>query len=305
MSELPKGTVTFAFTDIEGSTSLLKQLGDGYAALLADHRQLMRKAFAEHGGVEIDTQGDAFFYAFARAREAVAAAAEVQRVHAEHAWPAGAAVRVRIGLHTGEPTLAEEGYVGLDVVRAARLCATCQGGQVLLSQSTRALIGSSLPQGVHLFPLGERHLKDIDEPEVVYELEIDGVPIAAPTSQTAGAQTPEAPAAPQPAMPAAPLASPAGVPAAGATKPGRGLDRRIEEWAARMEAEIEGRIESGFSEALGSIHDDRERRKAPGALDEMLARASTLSHEIIDRVRRELADAGGAAGQGPNTPTHE
>ena len=148
VSGLPSGTVTFVFSDIEGSTGLLKQLGDGYGGVLADHRRLVREAFARHDGTEIDTQGDAFFFAFARARDAVAAAVEAQRAHAEHAWPEDAAVRVRMGLHTGEPALGEEGYLGLDVVRAARLCTAGRGGHVLLSETTRALLGSSLPEGV-------------------------------------------------------------------------------------------------------------------------------------------------------------
>jgi class 3 adenylate cyclase len=176
VSELPQGTVTFAFTDIEGSTALLKRLGDGYGEVLSDHRRLVRETFTKSGGVEIDTQGDAFFFAFARAREGVEAAAEVQRAHASHDWTQDAEVRMRIGLHTGEPSVGEEGYLGIDVVRAARLCSTCVGGQVLLSETTRALLGSSLPSGVSVFPLGERHLKDLDQPELVYELEIEGLP---------------------------------------------------------------------------------------------------------------------------------
>ena len=120
-------------------------------------------------------QGDSFFFAFARARDAVAAAVEAQRAHAEHEWAGGEAVRVRMGLHTGEPAVGEEGYLGVDVVRAARLCATSTGGHVLLSEATRALLGSSLPDGVSVHPLGERQLKDIDEPERIYELQIEGV----------------------------------------------------------------------------------------------------------------------------------
>ena len=134
----------------------------------------MREHFTEHGGVEIDTQGDAFFFAFSRARDAVIAAVEAQRAHAAHEWPDGIGVRVRMGLHTGEPALGAEGYLGLDVVRAARLCTAGSGGHVLLSEATRALVGASLPEGVSIFPLGERRLKDIDEPERVFELEIDG-----------------------------------------------------------------------------------------------------------------------------------
>jgi class 3 adenylate cyclase len=174
MSALPSGTVTFVFSDVAGSTELLKRLGERYADLIAEHRRLVRERFGARDGVEIDTQGDSFFYAFARARDAVAAAVDVQRAHADHAWPAGERVRVRIGLHTGEPAFGTEGYVGIDVVRAARLAASGQGGSVLLSETTRALLGSALPDGVSVHALGERRLKDIDEPERIYELEIEG-----------------------------------------------------------------------------------------------------------------------------------
>ena len=175
MSALPSGTVTFVFSDVEGSTGLLKRLGERYAVVIAEHRRLVRELFGARDGVEIDTQGDSFFYAFARARDAVAAAVDVQRAHVEHSWPDGERVRVRIGLHTGEPAVGTDGYVGIDVVRAARLAATGQGGSVLLSETTRALLGSSLPDGVSVHALGERRLKDINEPERIYELEIDGV----------------------------------------------------------------------------------------------------------------------------------
>jgi class 3 adenylate cyclase len=175
MATLPSGTVTFVFSDIEGSTALVKRLGDRYGEVLSDHRRLMREALGAHGGVEIDTQGDAFFFAFARARDAVAASVEAQRAHTAHAWPDGVDVRVRMGLHTGEPAVGDEGYHGLDVVRAARLGAAGTGGSVLLSETTRALLGSTLPEGVAVHPLGERRLKDLDEPERVYELAIEGV----------------------------------------------------------------------------------------------------------------------------------
>jgi len=171
MPDLPTGTVTFVFSDLEGSTKLLKQLGDeGYAAMLATHRQLVRETFAAHGGSEIDTQGDAFFYSFSRARAAVAACVEVQRRHDAQEWPQGVRVRVRLGLHTGEPVVGEEGYTGLDVVRAARIAADGKGGQILLSEATRAIVGDDLPQGVGVRELGERTLKDIDRPEPLYEL---------------------------------------------------------------------------------------------------------------------------------------
>jgi class 3 adenylate cyclase len=177
MKNLPAGTVTFVFSDIEGSTGLLKRLGEGYTELIADHRRIVRDTFGRHQGIEIDTQGDSFFFAFGRARDAVTAAVEVQRAHAEHEWPGGEAVRVRMGLHTGEPAVGEEGYLGVDVVRAARLSATGTGGNVLLSETTRALLGSSLPEGVSVHPVGERRLKDIDEPERVFELAIEGVEV--------------------------------------------------------------------------------------------------------------------------------
>ena len=120
MSTLPTGTVTFVFTDIEGSTRLLQQLGDAYADVTRDHRRIVRETFGANGGSEVDTQGDAFFYSFGRARDAVRAAVAAQRELAAHAWPEGATVQVRMGLHTGEPTVGDEGYLGLDVVRAAR-----------------------------------------------------------------------------------------------------------------------------------------------------------------------------------------
>ena len=200
MAQLPSGTVTFVFSDIEGSTALLKQLGEGYDAVLSNHRRLMRETFTERGGVEIDTQGDAFFFAFPRARDAVEAAVDVQRAHAAHDWPEGCAVLVRMGLHTGEPAVGSEGYLGLDVVRAARLCTAGKGGHVLLSDTTRALVGATLPEGVSIFPLGERQLKDFDEPERVFELEIVG---ATPPHEHEAAE-PHVPTPPQPPPPEQP-----------------------------------------------------------------------------------------------------
>jgi class 3 adenylate cyclase len=176
MPNLPTGTVTFVFSDIEGSTALLKRLGDrAYGDLLAIHRRLVREIFAAHDGLEIDTQGDAFFYSFTRAREAVAAAVELQRAHAQAEWPDGATVRVRLGLHTGEPMVGDEGYTGLDVVRASRIAAVGRGGQVLLSDTTRAIVAGELPDGVSLRSLGDRRLRDIDRPEPLTELVMRGV----------------------------------------------------------------------------------------------------------------------------------
>ena len=158
MRDLPEGTVTFLFTDIEGSTKLLQELHDDYAAALAEHRRLFRRVFARHGGVEVDTQGDAFFLAFARASDAVSAAEEAQAALAE------GPIRIRIGLHTGEPAVTEEGYVGLDVNRAARICAVAHGGQVVLSQSTRELVDAEIRD------LGLHRLKDLQAPERLYQL---------------------------------------------------------------------------------------------------------------------------------------
>ena len=159
MRELPSGTVTFLFTDIEGSTKLLHELGDAYAEALAEHRRVLRSAFAAHGGAEVDTQGDAFFVAFARAADALAAAREGQASLAE------GPIRVRMGIHTGEPIVTEEGYVGIDVHRAARIAGVGHGGQVLVSQSTRELAGAD---GLH--DLGEHRLKDLTAPERIWQL---------------------------------------------------------------------------------------------------------------------------------------
>ena len=159
MTELPTGTVTFLFTDIEGSTRLLHELGEAYADALAEHRRVLREAFARHGGVEVDTQGDAFFVAFARAKDALAAAAEGQE-----ALDPGP-IRVRMGLHTGEPLVTEEGYVGIDVHRAARIAAAGHGGQTVVSQTTYDLAGSD-----GLRDLGEHRLKDLSAPERIFQL---------------------------------------------------------------------------------------------------------------------------------------
>ena len=137
MRNLPTGTVTFLFTDIEGSTRLLHELGERYADVLAEHRRLLREAFIRHGGVEVDTQGDAFFVAFQRVSDAVAAAGQAQSALAD------GPVRVRMGIHTGEPTVTEEGYVGLDVHRAARVMGAGHGGQVLLSAVSRDLTSTT------------------------------------------------------------------------------------------------------------------------------------------------------------------
>jgi class 3 adenylate cyclase len=163
--ELPTGTVTFLFTDVEGSTRLLQELGDEYAGVLADHRRVLREAFARHGGVEVDTQGDAFFVAFAKVSEALAAARDAQ------ASLLRGPVRVRMGLHTGEPVVADGGYVGIDVHRAARIAGAGHGGQILVSQTTRDLAADN-----GLRDLGEHRLKDLAAPERIYQLGDDEFP---------------------------------------------------------------------------------------------------------------------------------
>jgi len=168
------GTVTFAFTDIEGSTRLLQELGDeAYAIVSGDHRRIVREAFGAAGGSEVDTQGDAFFYSFPRARDALAGAVAAQRALRSHGWPAGCEVRVRMGLHTGEPHIGDEGYLGLDVVRAARIASAGVGGQILISETTRSLVGNVVPDGVAVLDLGEKHLKDVQH-EHIYEDSVDG-----------------------------------------------------------------------------------------------------------------------------------
>src|SRR5256886_161952 len=163
MHPLPRESITLLFTDIGGSTRLLQEVGERYTDLLEEYRQLLRAAFGRWNGNVVDTQGDAFFVAFARASDAVGAAVAAQRVLASHVWPEGVVVRVRMGLHTGEPTLSSQGYTGLDVHHAARLMSAGHGGQVLLSQTTRDLVEHDLPAGVSLRDLGAHRLKDFQQ----------------------------------------------------------------------------------------------------------------------------------------------
>jgi class 3 adenylate cyclase len=188
VSSLPGGTVTFLFSDIEGSTRLLEQLGDRYGDVLRDHRQILRARLGEVGGQEIDTQGDAFFFSFPRAKEAVAGAVAAQRDLAAHEWPDGVAVKARMGLHTGEPTVGDEGYVGMDVVRAARICSAGHGGQILVSETTRALIGNNVPDGVVVRDLGEARLKDTQH-ERIFELALADQPDEFPPLKTAAPES--------------------------------------------------------------------------------------------------------------------
>jgi predicted ATPase/class 3 adenylate cyclase len=194
MRRLPSGTVTLLFSDIEGSTKLLHRAGDSYADLLSAHRRLMRQAFARHRGVEVDTEGDAFFVAFAAADDAVAAAASAQAALAAHDWPGGNDVRVRIGLHTGTPRIVDGGYVGLDVHHAARVMAAGHGGQVLLSNAVRMALSRVRP----LVDLGEHRLKDLLQPEHLFQLLIHGLPSEFPALKTLSNRPTNLPAQPNP-----------------------------------------------------------------------------------------------------------
>ena len=176
MRTLPQGTVTFLFSDVEGSTKLAKQFGDApWAELLETHRQLMRQAFAAHDGLEVDTQGDAFFVVFTRASDAAAASLDAQRALTAHAWPADGAVRVRIGLHTGEAVARDNHYIGQEVHRASRICDSGHGGQIVVSQTTAELVRDGLPDGATLAPLGDFRLKDLGQPQRLFQLTATGL----------------------------------------------------------------------------------------------------------------------------------
>jgi class 3 adenylate cyclase/streptogramin lyase len=186
---LPSGTVTFLFTDIEGSTELVRRLRDRYHEVLADHQGLIRAAVAEAGGSEIDSQGDAFFFVFRRAREAVLAAANAQRALASHEWPEDGLVRVRMGIHTGEAGAVDGCYHGVAVHRAARISAAGHGGQVLLSQTTHNLLEDEEELPLDLRDLGEQRLKDFERPVRIYQLVIPGLQERFPPLRT-GEQAP-------------------------------------------------------------------------------------------------------------------
>jgi alpha-glucoside transport system substrate-binding protein len=175
MATLPAGTVSFLFTDVEGSTRLVKQLGAGYAEVLADHQRILRECFEAHGGREVDTQGDSFFVAFTRAGDAIASAIDGQLALQSHDWPDGADVRVRMGVHSGEPRASGERYVGFGVHRAARVAAAGHGGQILVSNATRELVEGELEPRARLRDLGVYRLKDLDRPERLFQVEAEGL----------------------------------------------------------------------------------------------------------------------------------
>ena len=168
MPELPTGQVTFVFTDVEGSTRLVRDLGDSYVGVIADHRRLVREAFAERNGYEVDARGDEFLLAFQSPADAVETAIAIQESHDSHGWPDGP-VRVRIGIHTGTASIEDDDYVGIDVHMVARLCAAGHGGQVLLSQATVENVGD-----VEVKDLGQHELRGLETPEPIFQLVLEG-----------------------------------------------------------------------------------------------------------------------------------
>ncbi len=186
MPDLPTGTVTFLFSDIEGSTRLATEHAEAWPAILERHRELLRAAFEAAGGVEAGTEGDSFFVVFPGAPHAVTAAVDAQRALAAEPWELGTEVRVRMGVHTGEANFTAGTYAGLDVHRASRVASVAHGGQVLLSGATRALVEGALPDGVSLRDLGAHQLKDLDQPEHLWQLVIGGLQDTFPAIVTAG-----------------------------------------------------------------------------------------------------------------------
>jgi predicted ATPase/class 3 adenylate cyclase len=190
VGELPAGTVTMLFTDIEGSTALLGRVGNvRYGEALSAHRVVMRAAFAEWRGHEISTEGDSFYVVFASADDAVGCCVAAQRALVGYDWAGGAVVRVRMGLHSGEPVAHEGNYLGMDVHRAARIAATAHGGQVVLSEATRALAAGGMPDGVSVLDLGFHRLKDIADAERIWQLAGPGLASEFPPLKSLGTQT--------------------------------------------------------------------------------------------------------------------
>ncbi|MEP6642471.1 MAG: adenylate/guanylate cyclase domain-containing protein [Gaiellales bacterium] len=181
---LPHGTVSFVFTDIEGSTQLLRTLGGRYGELIAEHARLIREALGTHGGWEVDTQGDAFFCVFGRARDAVNFSVSAQRMFAVHRWPCDVSLRVRMAVHTGEPDLSDQRYYGIDVHRTARICSIANGREVVLSELAASLVRDQLPESVALVERGVAQLKDFPEPVTLYRLHIPEVSEPAPSPET-------------------------------------------------------------------------------------------------------------------------
>jgi class 3 adenylate cyclase len=211
------------FTDIESSTKLLRQLGDRYGDLLRDHQDLLRAVAASHGGRVVDSQGDAFFFAFPTSKTALMAGVDAQRQLAAHAWPDDVRMRVRMGMHTGEPALSSDGYLGIDVVNAARICSAAHGGQLIVSEATRALARSDPPPEIRFRDLGEFTLAGLDEPQRLYQVEASGMLDSFPPLRT---NEPE--------------------PRSVAT-----MEGRADELSARIDAAVTSHVESTLERALG------------------------------------------------------
>lgn len=258
MPELPRGTVTFLFSDIEGSTSLVQKLGDGYGRLLGDHRQLLRVAVEDAGGVEVDCRADEFFGGFSGAQDAVRAAVSAQRALGLHQWPGELQPAVRMGIHTGEPAVADEGYLGLDVHRAARICSAANGGQVLISETTHNVLADTDVAGVSFSDLGEHGLKGLPRPERIFQLVVDGLQSEFPPLRGAGT---------------------------GAVEPGA-FEGRETELAAAAQTAV-GRLRH----ALASL---RGAGSTPHDLEELGWEVRALLPAVLPAEQRPLAELGGA-----------
>jgi class 3 adenylate cyclase len=260
--------VTFLFTDVEGSTRLLKQLGrDRYGEVLAASQRLVADALKRAGGYEIDKQGDASFFTFASAVGALAGAAAAQRALAEQEWPEDVRVSVRMGVHTGEATVSENRYLGLAVHRAARVCEAAHGGQVLLSATTRNLAEDDLPAELTLLDVGERRLKDSERPERLFQLAVDGLPVHFPPPRALAAQTDTAFAGREAELAAAAEAA-VGPPALRISDADR--DRAA---IALREHCVEGRLTlEEFSARLDTVYAATTREDLDGVMRELPAR---------------------------------
>jgi class 3 adenylate cyclase len=254
-ADTPVGTVTMLFTDIEGSTALLRSLGESYGDLVRDHHNLLRAVTAAHGGQVVDTQGDAFFFAFRTAKEALVAGVEAQRRLSEHVWPDDVDLRVRMGMHTGEPALGSEGYLGIDVVNAARICGAAHGGQLLVSETTRALVRSDPPDGIVFRDLGEHSLKGLGHTQHLYQVETAGLPGSFPPLRTAD---------PEPVAVA-------------------GMERRADALAERINAAVLSHVESTLQRVAltGESAPDEEEEPMPAAGEIMKLSAVGLATLLL------------------------
>jgi YVTN family beta-propeller protein len=254
VAEFPSGAVTFLFTDIEGSTRLLKQLRGRYGEVLAGHQRMLREAFDRHGGRVIDTQGDSFFVVFGSARAAVLAAVQAQRTLADHYWPEGVDVRVRIGVHTGQAEASEESYVGLSVHRAARISAAGHGGQILVSQTAHNLLEDEEEElGVELRDLGEQQLKDLDRPVRLYQVVADGLQTAFPPLRTEAPSPAAEPSSRYARRRTILIGALAGVIAAAVAIPIFALGSGGEHSTAEAEGDSIGVVDAGSGDLTGAV----------------------------------------------------